>query len=103
MRVSDVLWLAAALVGGAAIGLFFYGGLWLTLRRLPHSRRPALLTFGSFVVRLAGAAAGFWLVMGDRWERAVLALVGAMIVRVLLVRKLGPQHREPSVEEGETP
>ncbi|MFW6162847.1 MAG: ATP synthase subunit I [Planctomycetota bacterium] len=102
--MTDVLWLVAALVAGGLIGLVYYGGLWLTVRRLPQSRHPAALSFGSFVVRMALAAVGFWLVMGDRWERAVVALAGALVVRTVLVHRLSPRNRpgeSQPAEEGE--
>ena len=50
-------WLLAA-VGGALLGLFYYAGLWFTLRRLPEQAHPALWVFGSFIVRLAVSMAG---------------------------------------------
>ena len=29
---------------GIGLGIFFFGGLWLTINRLPQSKRPELLT-----------------------------------------------------------
>ncbi|MFO1371890.1 MAG: ATP synthase subunit I [Candidatus Competibacteraceae bacterium] len=49
-----------AVLGGAALGLLYYAGLWFTLRRLPEQAYPALWVFGSFTLRLAAGMHGFY-------------------------------------------
>ena len=84
-------WLLAA-VGGALLGLFYYAGLWFTLRRLPGQAHPALWVFGSFTLRLAVSIAGFYLILGpDRsLPRLGMALLAFIAARVLLTRRLRP-------------
>lgn len=84
-------WLLAVL-GGAALGLFHYAGLWFTLRRLPQQSHPALWVFGSFTVRLAVSMAGFYCILGpDRnLPRLGVALLAFIVARVLLTRRLQP-------------
>ncbi len=38
---------------GLLLGLLYFGGLWLTVRRLPRSTNPHLLWLGSLALRLA--------------------------------------------------
>ncbi len=90
MTVTDALWLALALVVGLALGVVYFGGLWLTVKRLPTTRRPALLFFGSFLARTALVVAGIYLVMDGRWERVAVCLAGLLVARVVLTRRLGP-------------
>jgi F1F0 ATPase subunit 2 len=52
---------ALALLAGVALGLFYFGGLWLTVQRVTTSQRPELLALGSFVLRMAVTLAGFLL------------------------------------------
>jgi F1F0 ATPase subunit 2 len=92
--VSDWLALVLALVAGFGLGLFYFGGLWLTVRRIPTTRHPALLTLGSFVGRTLLTLAGFYLVMDGRWERLALCLLGFLAARTVLVRKWGPIARK---------
>jgi len=87
--VTTVLWLALALVAGVGLGLFYFGGLWLTVRRIPASRHPVLLTLGSFVGRTVAVVLGFYLVMGGHWERLLASMAGLIVARILLVRRLG--------------
>ena len=46
-------------LGGLAAGVFFYGGLWFTVRHLPVSRYRALLMLASFGIRTLVVLSGF--------------------------------------------
>ncbi|RIK40566.1 MAG: ATPase F0F1 [Chloroflexi bacterium] len=85
----DWLVLAWALLAGAGIGLFYFGGLWWTANQLTRTNRPGLLFMASFVGRTGLSVLGFYLVMGDRWERAAAAVVGFLLARLLTVRYWG--------------
>ena len=85
--MTEVLRWMLPLAGGMTIGLVYFGGLWATVRRLPTSRRPALLTLASFVVRLGLAAAGFALLQNGDPRRLAVALVGLLVVRAIAVRR----------------
>ena len=88
----EVVGWSLAVLGGAALGLFYYAGLWFTLRRLPEQAHPALWVFGSFTVRLAVSMAGFYFILGpDRdLTRLGVALLAFIVARVLLTRRLRP-------------
>lgn len=90
MTVSELFPLALSLLAGAGIGIFYFGGLWLTVRRLPTAQHPALLTLGSFFGRSAATLFGFYLVMDGRWERLITCLLGFVAMRIILVRRWGP-------------
>jgi len=75
------------LVFGILLGLFFYGGLWLTVRRLPAARYPFALTLGSLMLRAVVTLAGFFFIIGGRWQNAIVALLGFTAARFLLPRE----------------
>lgn len=81
-----------AVLGGAALGLFYYAGLWFTLRRLPEQAHPALWVFGSFTLRLAVSMTGFYFILGPdhNLPRLGVALLAFIATRVLLTRRLRP-------------
>ena len=89
--MSQVMVLILAFTAGLAVGLFYYGGLWLTIQRLPKSRHPGILTSVSLFLRLIVALAAFYLIMGGRWERLLVCLTGFLLMRTLLVHRLGPE------------
>ena len=78
--------LCMAVLAGLALGLFYFGGLWLTVRRIACCTRPALLMFGSFLVRLLVTLCGFYLVMDGMWERLLAGLGGFLVMRFVLTR-----------------
>jgi len=101
--MSDAPYIALALVVGAGLGLFYFGGLWLTLQRLPESRHPALFALMSFFGRTVVVVLGIFLVARASWQRVAACLVGFVIVRGLLVRRLGPEKKAaaaPGAEKG---
>jgi F1F0 ATPase subunit 2 len=90
MTGNDWLWLVLALVLGAALGVFYFGGLWYTVLRLPETRNPALLTFLSYLGRMAVVLAGFYLLSGGNWQRLVASLVGFLAARQVMIRRYRP-------------
>jgi len=74
------------LLGGFALGIIFYGGLWLTIRALPKSRHAVLLALASFWGRTGLVVAGLLLAMDASWQRALLCIAGFVAARILLAR-----------------
>ncbi len=81
--------LAFSLIFGVGLGIFYFGGLWLTLKHLPGSRQPALLTFGSFLGRSLVCLLGFYLVSISGLEVLIFGVVGFILAKVLLISRLG--------------
>lgn len=85
--------LAPAFGVGAALGVFYFCGLWWTVRRL-NSRNGTVLLLGSFLVRSAVVVAGFYLVMDGRWEALLAALAGFLAARIAIVWRLKMEGAE---------
>jgi F1F0 ATPase subunit 2 len=69
---------------GVLIGIFFYGGLWFTVRALATTRWPVLLAIGSFWIRTLISVLAFYVVMGRDWRNALAWLVGFALGRVIV-------------------
>jgi F1F0 ATPase subunit 2 len=87
--------LAAAFAAGAAAGALYFAGLWATVRALPSSHHPGLVTAASFIVRFGLAALLFTaLVRVGGWSASVAALLGFTAARALSVRRLLPSRHK---------
>lgn len=72
------------LLAGVGLGVFFYMGLWLTVRSLLKARNPGLLALGSFWIRTLVVLAGFlWLTKG-RWQYALTCIAGFTLGRAAI-------------------
>jgi F1F0 ATPase subunit 2 len=69
---------------GILLGAFFYGGLWLTVRRLATTRHPFALSLGSLLLRMAVTLGGFLLILNGQWQNAVATLAGFTAGRLTL-------------------
>ena len=74
--------LLARALAGAALGGFFYLGLWLTVRELSVTRHPVLLTLTSFWIRTLVVLGSFLYLMQGHWQYAAACLLGFVAGRV---------------------
>ncbi len=88
--MTDSLELPLATLVGGLLGLFFFGGLWWTVRRAFDSQRTALWVVGSLLLRMTGVAAGFVVVSAGDWRRLLACLLGFWAARWFVVRTTGP-------------
>ena len=101
--MSDIPALALAFVAGALLGVFFFGGLWWTVQKGVTSERPALWFLGSLLLRTGLILAGFYFVAQGHWSRLVVCLLGFLIARVIVVKRLTrAPAEEPTPLEEET-
>ena len=84
--MNETLTLVPALVGGGVLGAMFFGGLWWTVQKGVSSKQPALWFFGSLLLRMSIALAGFYYVSGGHWDRLLACLLGFVIVRFIVTR-----------------
>lgn len=82
-----------AVASGSVLAIFYFGGLWWTVRRLATTSHPAAIYFGSLLVRLALVMTIFFIVIAyTGWISLIALLVGFLSTRLVLFRILG---REP--------
>lgn len=88
--MSTGVFFILSLAAGAVLGVFYLGGLWLTLRRLPGAKNPGLLMLFSFFGRTAVVTAGLYLMAEGGLDRLAAGVAGFLIVRAVMVRRMGP-------------
>lgn len=94
-------WLLAGSFGavaGVALGVFFFGGLWLTATRLVDSDHPALLLAGSYLGRMAVLALSFYVLLRINQPTFFGAIVGFLASRLAATKRLG--QGQPAASSG---
>lgn len=87
--------MTAGFAAGVALGLFFFGGLWLTITRLHSVRYPAILALASFWIRASAVVGVVFLFVRRGWQYG-LALLAGFIVGRLATSILLPERRPTS-------
>jgi len=90
--MNEIPALALALLGGALLGVFFFGGLWWTVQKGVTSERPAFWFLGSLLLRTSLILGGFYYVSQGHWSRLVACLLGFLFARVIVVKRLAQAH-----------
>ncbi|MDJ0845900.1 N-ATPase subunit AtpR [Crocosphaera sp.] len=78
---------------GFIIGLGYFGGLWLTLKKLPDSSHPYRLMIGSFILRLMITLCCFYglIYLFRNVETGIIlfiAVLGFIVARLILTQKI---------------
>ena len=74
---------------GILLGGAYFAGLWETVRKLPDAEKPFRRITLSFALRMALVLSGFYLVMQGDWQRLASAMIGFLLMREMLLRRLG--------------
>jgi F1F0 ATPase subunit 2 len=74
---------------GIGLGGVYFAGLWETVRRLPDVEKPVRRIAMSYALRMTLVLSGFYFVMQGEWERLAAAMVGFLLMRELILRRLG--------------
>ena len=97
--MQDMLTLIAAGIAGALLGLVFFWGLWLTVRRLPDARHPALRMLVSLLLRFAVVLAGFYvLARQGEWQHLIIAAAGFVLVRLAYVWRISARMKKQELK-----
>jgi len=72
---------------GLALGIFYFGGLWITVRLVPKVSHPKKLLFISFVLRISLVLAGLWLVLRLHSLHFLATLAAFFLVRFIVLSR----------------
>lgn len=86
--------LLTGLMWGLLLGFFYFGGLWLTVQRVPLSGKPKRLLFVSFLIRIAAVMTGFWFMLQHDPVGFGVTLAAFFLVRIIMTRLLGRPQKE---------
>lgn len=73
---------------GSLAGLFYFGGLWLTLKQALNRPRGAVWIFISFILRTAVVVTLFVILMENDFYRILVLMAGFIWVRFLFTSRM---------------
>ncbi len=83
--MNEILNSVLPFIAGLLLGIFFFGGLWFTVKKLAASKMPALLVLGSFIFRVGIVLIGFYFIgLGD-WKKLIVCLIGFVAARFVVI------------------
>lgn len=86
-----------AFIVGAGLGLFYFGGLWLTVQQLPVTQHPYRLIFSSLILRLGITLFVLSLILSDNSAYGVISLLlcclGFLGIRTMMILLIQPRSR----------
>ncbi len=85
MNLSILLGMVCA---GVMIGIFYFGGLWLTLNKLTGAKRWVFWLGAGFLVRSSITMTAFWFLAAGDWQRIVALATGFTIVRFFSIKRI---------------
>lgn len=81
-------YLVAAFTAGLFLAIANYLVLWFTVKRLVHSRSPAILALASLLSRMAAVVLGFYMATGGDPAGLAACVGGFLLVRAVAVRRM---------------
>lgn len=83
---SIIIQIIISFLLGIILGIFYFGGLWLTVKQLAGANRPALLFVSSFMVRILIFTAGFYYAVTTGILQALICIVSFLITRKVFLK-----------------
>ena len=90
-----------AFIVGSGLGLFYFGGLWLTVQQLPITKHPYRLMLFSFLFRMGISLFILYLILGGNTKlynlvSLLACFLGFLIVRTIAILLIRPRSRVKS-------
>ncbi|MDJ0903875.1 MAG: ATP synthase subunit I [Xenococcus sp. MO_188.B8] len=87
-----------AFVIGSSLGLFYFGGLWLTVQQLPVTNHPYRLILCSFLFRFGISIFGLYLIIGGNPKlynvtSLLIGCLGFLMVRTIMILLIQPSSK----------
>ena len=94
--MNNILQIIGVLMAGISLGLFFFGGLWYTIKKAVTSKIPALWFLGSLIIRVSVTLLGFYMVASINLQSLLICTAGFVIARFIISQVTKQKIVEPS-------
>lgn len=89
--IENIYLNTAVFFWGIVLGLFYFGGLWLTLRRLSVVNHQAFWMISSFLIRNLLVVVGFYPIVLQGWQLTLICLAGFIVIRFIVTQRIKVQ------------
>ncbi|NEQ08176.1 MAG: ATP synthase subunit I [Moorea sp. SIO4E2] len=86
--ILNLLAIAMAFIAGLGMGLFYFGGLWLTVRQLLTTKHPFLLLIVSLLLRLGIVLGSLYLIVDSFFGAELIILLLACLLGFIIIRNI---------------
>ena len=86
--MNEIILYVLIFIGGFILGIIFFGGLWLTVKKGVKSKIPAVLFVLSSLIRTAILLLVFYYLIRYDWVFSIFCLIGFILGRYIMVRKI---------------
>lgn len=83
--MNEIIYMLMVFAAGFLLGILFFGGLWLTVKKAVISKRPALWFIGSFFIRVSITLVGFYYLSQGSWKNLLISVSGFIIARTFII------------------
>lgn len=83
--MNELIYMIIVFIAGLLIGILFFGGLWLTVRKAVNSKRPALWFISSFFIRVSITLVGFYYLSQGSWKNLLISVSGFILARIIII------------------
>ena len=98
--MTDFILYTIMLLSGAALGIIFFGGLWLTIQYGMKAKYAGLWFLLSLLLRTTIVVAGFYFVTSAKFYPLLVCLGGFVISRIVITRLTGSLLKKPLIAPG---
>jgi len=85
--MNEIVYMVFVFTAGLVLGILFFGGLWLTVKKAVFSQRPAIWFIGSFFLRMSITLVGFYYLSQGSWKNLIISVSGFIIARSIIIYK----------------
>ncbi len=82
--MNETLFMILAFIAGILLGILFFLGLWVTVKKVVKTKIPSIWVFVSFFLRVSIILIGFYYVSEGSWQRLLVCVLGFIIARFLV-------------------
>lgn len=80
------MYIIAIVLSGILIGIVFYGGLWLTVKKAATMKAAGILFSLSFLLRTGIALMAFYYISDGNWKKLLECLAGFVIAKFIVTQ-----------------